>query len=258
MSEVTIPTKIFIVPYRNRVFQKTHFSIYMKYILEDFDPNDYEVYFSHQCDNRPFNRGGMKNNGFLAIKDKYPNDYKNMTFIFNDIDTIPLHKNLLKYDTTHGNVKHFYGFTFALGGIFSITGGDFEKSNGFPGFWGWGMEDNSMQERVLANGCKIDRSNFFPLGCEEINQHLDKPFRTIANKDSTRMKEKFPDGLKNVRDLKFTIEGDMINVTDFKNSIDLSKEVFFTQNMAVNDKVQYDPVGKARKVNRWNMQNLMR
>ena len=258
MSEIKVPSKIFIVPYRNRTFQKIHFEIYMKYILEDLDPNDYEIFFSHQCDNRPFNRGSMKNIGFLAMKNKYPDHYKNITFIFNDIDTIPLKKNILNYDTTRGIIKHFYGFNFALGGIFSIIGEDFEKSNGFPGFWGWGMEDNAMQERVLSNGCKINRDNFFALGCEEINQHLDRPYRFIANKDSTRMKEKFPDGLNKITNLKYTIEDNMINVTYFKNSIDLSKESFYTQNMAVNDKVQYDMIKQIKHANRWKMNNFMK
>ena len=52
----------------------------MSFILEDCD--DYEIYFSHQCDARTFNRGATKNIGFLAIKEKYPNDYKDITFIY--------------------------------------------------------------------------------------------------------------------------------------------------------------------------------
>jgi hypothetical protein len=52
--------------------------------MEDF--TDYEIYFSHQTDDRSFNRGATKNIGFLAIKDKYPDDYQNITFIFNDIE----------------------------------------------------------------------------------------------------------------------------------------------------------------------------
>ena len=40
----------------------------MTFILEDDD--DYEIYFAHQCDNRNFNRGGTKNIGFLALKEK--------------------------------------------------------------------------------------------------------------------------------------------------------------------------------------------
>ena len=49
-----IPTKIFIVPYRNRPEQKFFFSQYMNIILEH--SNDYEIYFSHQGDERSFNR----------------------------------------------------------------------------------------------------------------------------------------------------------------------------------------------------------
>ena len=45
---VKIPKRIFIVPYRNRVQHKFFFCKYMSFILED--KNDYEIFFSHQCD----------------------------------------------------------------------------------------------------------------------------------------------------------------------------------------------------------------
>ena len=228
---MNIPSKIFIIPYRNRCHEKTHFSVYMKYILEDLDPNEYEIYFSHQCDNRPFNRGGMKNIGFLAMKDKYPNHYKNITFIFNDIDTIPCKKDTLNYDTTQGVVKHFYGFTFALGGIFSITGEDFEKCNGFPGLWGWGIEDNTMQYRVLQNNIKIDRSVFYTIGSSQIIQILDKPYRLIADKDASR--RNCNDGLNTIKNLNYNIENEYINVTSFTNSMDPNLEEFYQKDISV-------------------------
>ena len=153
MSQV--PKVVFIIPYRNRPQHKYFFSNHINTIMADSSLNDkYEVYFSHQDDSRSFNRGGTKNIGFLSVKNKYPNDYKNITFVFNDIDTMPLEKNYLNYDTISGVVKHFYGFKFALGGIFSITGADFEKTVGFPNYWAWGLEDNAMQIRVLENNIK--------------------------------------------------------------------------------------------------------
>ena len=66
MTEIKIPKRVFVVPYRNRVQHKFFFSKYMSFILEDKD--DYEILFSHQCDARTFNRGAVKNIGFIAIK----------------------------------------------------------------------------------------------------------------------------------------------------------------------------------------------
>ena len=73
-AETPIPKRVFIVPYRNRIQHKFFFSKYMSFLLED--NKDYEIYFSHQCDARTFNRGAVKNIGFLAIKNKYPNHIK--------------------------------------------------------------------------------------------------------------------------------------------------------------------------------------
>ena len=67
-----VPSIIFIVPYRNRFQHKVFFCKYMKFILEDFKEGEYEIYFSHQCDARSFNRGAMKNIGFLAMKQNTP------------------------------------------------------------------------------------------------------------------------------------------------------------------------------------------
>ena len=62
------PSRIFIVPYRNRKEQKFFFSNHMTFVLEDIP--DYEIHFVHQSDRRSFNRGATKNIGFLAMKDK--------------------------------------------------------------------------------------------------------------------------------------------------------------------------------------------
>ena len=120
---MVVPKLVFIVPYRDRVHHKQFFTKYIEFILEDYKKEDYEIFFSHQCDNRPFNRGAMKNIGFLAMKQKYPQDYGNITFVFHDVDTVPYTKNLFSYETTHNRIKHFYGYRYALGGIVSIKGG---------------------------------------------------------------------------------------------------------------------------------------
>jgi hypothetical protein len=219
-----VPKRVFIVPYRSRIQHKFFFSKYMSFILED-DP-DYEIYFSHQCDARTFNRGATKNIGFIAVRNKYPEHYKDITFIFNDIDTIPFNK-IFDYNTTHGIVKHFYGFKYALGGIVVMKGADFEKTNGFPCFWGWGMEDNSLQKRCDAVGLKVDRSVFYNIGNPEILQLFDGISRIISKKDPWRGEhDNGVDGLRTISQLKYTIDEKSENPTDNVFAVDNSKIMY--------------------------------
>jgi len=211
-EELNVPKRVFIVPSRNRVQHKFFFSKYMSFILEDSD--DYEIYFSHQCDARTFNRGGVKDIGFLAIKNKYPQHYRDITFIFNDIDTIPFNK-IFDYQTNQGIVKHYYGFKYALGGIIVLKGADFERINGFPCFWGWGMEDNALQKRCDRAGLKVDRSVFYNIGSPEILQLFDGISRIISKKDPWRGEhDNGIDGLRTITQLKYTIDEKSENPND--------------------------------------------
>jgi len=225
----------------------------MEFILENED--DYEIYFSHQCDARNFNRGATKNIGFLAMKKKYPNDYKNMTFIFNDVDTIPFNK-IFDYQTSFGVVKHYYGFTYTLGGIVVMKGADFEKTNGYPNFWGWGNEDNCLQKRCERFGIQIDRSVFYPIGSPEILQLFDGISRIISKKDPWRMKyDDGTDGLSSIHKLYYTIDTESKNPKDNIFSVQNDK-VFFVNIMTFlsnlrheeDDYYSYDLREPARKI----------
>ena len=215
-----IPKHIFIIPYRDRVAHKNHFEIVMKNILEDIPSDEYKIYFVHQCDKQFFNRGAMKNIGFLIMKKLYPNDYANITFIFNDIDTTPSRKNLLDYNTEMGVVKHFYGYNFALGGIFSIKGRDFEKCKGFPNYWEWGHEDNVMYQRVIHNNITVDRTNFFDIKDMNIIQINDNLDRIIIKRDII-FNNKFKlnnDNMNDIYNLKYEIKNEFINVSNFSTT----------------------------------------
>lgn len=226
---MVIPTKVFIVPYRDRINDKKIFLEKMSVLLEDTkDSEPYEIYFSHQYDNRPFNRGAMKNIGFIALRDKYPNDYKNITFIFHDVDTWPSVKGLIDYNTTVGVVKHYYGYKFALGGMFAIKGSDFEKSKGFPNFWGWGIEDNLMNDRCLEAGLTIDRSQFYDIADKRIYRSYDGVKRVISRKDSLIYKQNGCDDLNTLKNMEWTFHNEYINIKKFECIMNPSEQIYET------------------------------
>lgn len=246
---MTIPKIVFIVPYKNRENQKLHFDVYIKYLMEDYNSYDYEIYFSHQTDNRAFNRGAIKNLGFMAIRQKYPNDYKNITFVFNDIDTLPYKKNFLNYKTNKNNLKHFYGFEFALGGIFSITGEDFEKINGFPNFWGWGYEDNIILNRAQYYKINIDRSNFTHYNNSDMNiniLHFDRTPQRLATSNAIKLKRNLViaknDGINSLINVNYIINNEYINIYSFDSIyIPYDPKKFKIHNMIIDGNKMRDP-----------------
>ena len=188
--------------------------------------------FSHQCDERPFNRGTTKNIGFLAMK-KYPNHYKDITFIFHDVDTYPTEKGLIDYNTTDGVAKHFYGYEFALGGMFAIKGKDFEKILGFPNFWGWGFEDNVIQDKCISNNIIIDRSNFFKIGDKKIHQDHNEVLRLVSKGDVSVYKYKDYDNINFIKQLNYQIEDNMININSFDVKQKIEDQDFYLRNQAL-------------------------
>ena len=267
MSLQTIPKRVFIIPYRDRENNTKEFIKNMTALLEnDNDTNtntntntNYEFYFAHQCDNRPFNRGAMKNMGFLAIKNKYPANYKEITFIFHDVDTWPSAKGLIDYNTTNGVVKHYYGYKFALGGMFAIKGADFEKSRGFPNFWGWGIEDNTMNDRCSAAGLTIDRSCFYDINDMRIVRAFDGFSRVISRKDSLVYKHETPDDMNALKNIKWNIVLDinntnpifMINISNFDCIMNPREQIYQTIDIRKTKKIIVPKVYEFRR--QWNM-----
>ena len=177
-------------------------------VLADYHPTDYKIFFIHQTDERGFNRGAMKNIGFIHVKNTYPNDYKNITLVFNDIDIVPVNKGLVDYETVPGLIKHFYGFNYALGGMFSITAGDFENINGFPNYWGWGYEDNLINARGLQAKLTIDRSQFYEIFDKNFIYIFDKNIRTSNKSDFIKYIKNTPDGINTIYNLQYQLVND--------------------------------------------------
>ena len=205
---IPVPSLIFVIPYRDREQHLAFFKNHMTtVILKDADPATYEFLVVHQNDTRSFNRGAMKNIGFLHVRAKYPNDYDKITLVFNDVDTMP-YTNMLDYKTQRGTVKHFYGYTYALGGIFSINAKDFEETGGFPNFWAWGYEDNAMNKRVLERGLAIDRSVFFPIMDKNILQLKDGVIRLVNRGEYDDFKQDHMDAWSDIRDINTSDSSD--------------------------------------------------
>jgi hypothetical protein len=231
---LNVPDVVFIVPYRNREQHKTFFTRYMTdYILKDVKYK-WRIVFVHQCDVRAFNRGAMKNLGFKYLKDKYPKYYKDITIVFNDVDTLPYKEGLIDYTVAHGNVKHFYGYNFALGGIFSIKAGDFEIINGFPNLWGWGFEDNEIQNRWVDEYGKntIDRTSFYNMYDHNILSFFNGNQKVVSHKQKDEYGDTFVlnrNKKKNVRFLNGlnTLYNVVYEEEPIENSIAMVKVIAF-------------------------------
>jgi hypothetical protein len=172
----------------------------------------------------------MKNIGFMAVKNKYSNDYKNIALVFNDVDTTPANKTTIPdYSTKKGTIKHFYGYNFALGGIVSILAGDFEQLNGFPNYYSWGFEDNELNARALKAGMTIDRSVFYPIyDNTNIVQITHGTERIVNRGEFNRFAQKVKEGLDTIYGLKYAItehETNIVNVEKFETKYNVNESM---------------------------------
>eukprot|EP00934_Nitzschia_sp_Nitz4_P006904 Nitzschia sp. Nitz4//scaffold315_size20666//6259//7425//NITZ4_008642-RA/size20666-processed-gene-0.3-mRNA-1//-1//CDS//3329547489//6894//frame0 len=162
-----------IVPYRDlHVEQKraAHLAKFVPHMIQFLGSlqkqgkvSDFHVYIVEQSDDgRKFNRGKLLNIGFdYAKKQKGLN---HDVFIFHDVDLLPQADLGAAYatfpktpyhiarvwDRYSNNPKYF-------GGVVSFSSSDFKRINGYPNtFWGWGGEDDELQNRCQAIGLKWD------------------------------------------------------------------------------------------------------
>ena len=213
-----IPKLVFIVPYRDRPTQRTFYSSHMLKILEDLPDTYYKIYYIQQNDGREFNRGAMKNIGFLVIKHQYPTHYKNMTIVFNDIDVMPYTNESIDYETSDGVVKHFYGVNTALGGIVSIKATDFEKTNGFPNAWDWGYDDVIFQTRITKENLTIDYSQFSLLNDGNMISLKDEATNLrLKQRNPNKYNISRTDGFNTITDLNYIVnmEDGSVTVNNF-------------------------------------------
>lgn len=214
-----VPKLIFIVPYRDRESHYKIFDAHMKNYLQS-SAVSHKILYIHQTDKRGFNRGAMKNVGYLAVRNAYPEDYKNITLVFNDVDTMPANETDISYETSPGIIKHFYGFEHTLGGIVSINAYDFERLNGFPNFWAWGYEDNLLQIRADTAGIIIDRSVFYKIHDPRIIHIVDTPIRQVNSSEFDRFLEGTKEGISSINNLYYETneETGFVNVITFETS----------------------------------------
>jgi hypothetical protein len=87
--------------------------------------------------------------------------------------------------------------------------------NGYPNFWGWGMEDAILQKRCEQYNLTINRNDFYPIGSPEI-LHLFDGISRIINKKETKESKNYNtiDGLKTIHKLNYTIDNDSTNPLD--------------------------------------------
>jgi len=227
IQPLTVPTSgpvIFIVPYRDRDSHLAFFIPHMSKLLSGLKYK-YQIYFLHQKDKRSFNRGAMKNIGFQVVKDMYPETYKDMTLVFHDIDSLlTTLVDGVDFRTKKGTIKHFYGFRHTLGGIFSITAGDFEEINGFPNFWTWGYEDNLIQLRAKNANIAIDRTIFYDtkVGPERIVRLYQNSIREVNPAEYDRYKQLTKEGVDSITDLVYTVQPTtgFVDVTGFHTGVE--------------------------------------
>jgi hypothetical protein len=144
------------VPYRNR---EAHMNEFVPHVSKFLDERGIEhtIYLAHQCDDKLFNRGLMKN---IAAKHAFDDgcDY----IVWHDIDMVPEDESC-DYSFPNDNPQHIavrisqsdYQLKYEeyFGGAVIFSKEQVEKTNGYSNdYWDWGMEDDDLFWRCVMEG----------------------------------------------------------------------------------------------------------
>jgi hypothetical protein len=167
-----------IVPYRDRLAHLEHFTAHLRaYFARDKADREisYHVVVIEQDGSGLFNRGALKNIGFLLTE-----DYSDYT-CFHDVDYLPIWADYSWANVPTGIV--WYGAEVRpiapgapmqvthdiadfFGGVILLPNRIFRQVNGYSNaYWGWGYEDRDLKRRFLTAGIVPDRrrGTFAPL-----------------------------------------------------------------------------------------------
>jgi hypothetical protein len=214
-----------IVPYRDRQQHLDQFVPHMRaYFARDkLDKAiDYRVLVVEQERGLPFNRGALKNAGFLLTEAQ--SDY----CCFHDIDYLPIwadysfaevptpivwygaEERPIAPGRTNRVAKHDLEHFF--GGALIVPNSAFRSVNGYSNdYWGWGYEDVDIKARFEAAGVATGRrkGTFLPLVHDSEGFKLDATPSPIALVNQQLMQERWATGLPaaadGLRGLKFDV-----------------------------------------------------
>lgn len=207
---------LLIIPIRNR---EEHLKELLPKITNIFKYQDidYRVIIVEQSDKKKFNKGKINNVAFIEGSKLYPT---HNNILFNDVDNYPFYNKTINYKEINlDKVRHYFGFTHCLGGMFMIHSKHFNKINGFSNeFWGWGGEDTDLQNRCEIKNIEIDRKNFIK---RDDNKKLnifndditETKVKDAANQKNQKLKR---DNLLKYKNNKESLLNDGINNCEYK------------------------------------------
>lgn len=147
---------VIVVPYRNRL---EHLKQFVPALEKHFENKKIKIVIVEQTDEQPFNRGKLLNIGYDLCKQQ------SNFFTFHDVDMLP--ENVV-YEAKPNEITHLAGevsqfeyklpYPDYLGGVIILSGELFEFLDGYNNdYWGWGIEDDDLNQRAKNKNIKINR-----------------------------------------------------------------------------------------------------
>src|SRR5882762_8396930 len=229
MQKSAAPKRLnIVVPYRDR---EAHLNVFAPLVRAYFARDKIDKYIPYgvliieQEKGQPFNRGALKNIGFVLGRDQ--SDYT----CFHDIDYVPVWADYSWSDAAtcilwHGaetrplSLKHpqrrigHIKMEEIHGGVVLTPNALFEQANGYANsYWGWGWEDSDLKCRYQTAGIAFTRrkGSFQGLDHDHDGYNLDLTLKPAAIANEKLFKERWASGFTPQEDGLKTLAFDILS-----------------------------------------------